>query len=153
MFTDHLGRAVVLQGGGGGDRTGADRLVRVRAVPLLLLLAPGGPAARALAAAGRLALGHYLIQSLVLARVFTGYGFGLYDRAGTAVVLVRRAPRYGARQRAERPPRGAARGVRYGPAGLPLRTVTLARRPGRAGSTCRGAPSQCPAAAGPPPVG
>ncbi|CAM5598408.1 hypothetical protein SGRIM119S_06425 [Streptomyces griseorubiginosus] len=44
-------------------------------------------AARVLAASGRMALTQYLAQSLVLALVFTGYGLGLYDRVGTAVVL------------------------------------------------------------------
>ncbi|MFF3326376.1 DUF418 domain-containing protein [Streptomyces sp. NPDC002889] len=40
-----------------------------------------------LAPAGRMSLTNYLTQSLVLALVFTGYGLGLYDRVGTAVVL------------------------------------------------------------------
>ncbi|WP_331751310.1 DUF418 domain-containing protein (plasmid) [Streptomyces globisporus] len=38
--------------------------------------------------AGRMALTHYLCQSLVLCLVFTGYGLGLYGRVGGAVALV-----------------------------------------------------------------
>lgn len=34
-------------------------------------------------------ISQYLSQSLVLALVFTGYGFGLYDRVGTVVALGR----------------------------------------------------------------
>jgi uncharacterized protein len=92
-----------------------------------------------------MALSHYLTQSLVLACVFTGYGFGLYDRVGTAVVLAGCVPLYGLQ---------LALGtwlmnrVRYGPAELALRTVTLARCPGRA-PACSGSRQ---AADGPLPV-
>ncbi|WP_431981179.1 DUF418 domain-containing protein [Streptomyces qinglanensis] len=41
----------------------------------------------ALAAAGRLALTHYLTQSLAMALVFTGYGLALYGRVGLVLVL------------------------------------------------------------------
>lgn len=58
----------------------------------------GGPgAADVLAAAGRMALSHYLTRSLVLACVFTGYGFGLYDRVGMAVVFCGCVALYAAR--------------------------------------------------------
>lgn len=43
-----------------------------------------GPTARALAAAGRLSLSHYLTQSLVLAALFYGCGLGLWGRVGIA---------------------------------------------------------------------
>ncbi|MFD9326766.1 DUF418 domain-containing protein [Streptomyces sp. NPDC060065] len=84
-------------------------------------------AAGVLAASGRMALTHYLTQSLVLACVFTGYGFGLYDRVGTAVVLAGCVVLYSVQLAL-----GAwlMERVRYGPLELLLRTVTLARRPG-----------------------
>jgi uncharacterized protein len=43
-----------------------------------------GPITRALAAAGRLSLSHYLTQSLVLSALFYGYGLGLWGRVGIA---------------------------------------------------------------------
>lgn len=94
---------------------------------LLLLLELCRPAAaRVLAAAGRLALSHYLAQSLVLSFVFTGYGFALYDRAGTLAVLAGCVVLYAVQLAA-----GALlrRHLRYGPAEFVLRTVTWARRP------------------------
>ncbi|WP_328749940.1 DUF418 domain-containing protein [Streptomyces sp. NBC_00285] len=106
----------------------APALTASYACGLLLLLSAVRPAAaRVLAASGRMALTHYLTQSLVLALVFTGYGFGLYDRVGTAVVLAGCVMLYGAQ---------LALGVwlmgrvRYAPAELVLRTVTLGRSPG-----------------------
>ncbi|UIR17771.1 DUF418 domain-containing protein [Streptomyces spinosirectus] len=97
-----------------------------------LLLLVRGRAARVLAAAGRMSLTHYLTQSLVLALVFTGYGLGLYDRAGTAAVIAGCLLLYGLQLAAG----GAvAARVRYGPAELLLRTVTSARRPAPSGSS------------------
>ncbi|MDT0395114.1 DUF418 domain-containing protein [Streptomyces edwardsiae] len=84
-------------------------------------------AAGALAAAGRMALSHYLTQSLVLAWVFTGYGLNRYDRTGTVAVLAGCVVLYVLQLAAGARP--AAR-TRYGPAELVLRTVTLGRRPG-----------------------
>ncbi|MFE4701485.1 DUF418 domain-containing protein [Streptomyces sp. NPDC056738] len=96
---------------------------------VLLLAGARRPVAAVLAASGRMALSQYLTQSLVLACVFTGYGLGLYDRVGTAAVLAGCVLLYGAQLAL-----GALlmSRVRYGPAELVLRTVTLARRPGRA---------------------
>ncbi|WAZ25690.1 DUF418 domain-containing protein [Streptomyces cinnabarinus] len=93
---------------------------------LLLLDAVRPTAAHLLAAAGRMALTHYLTQSLVLACVFTGYGLGLYDRVGPATVLAGCVLLYGAQLTV-----GAQlmSRVRYGPVELLLRTVTLAGRP------------------------
>ncbi|WP_405863174.1 DUF418 domain-containing protein [Streptomyces sp. NBC_01515] len=115
----------------------APALTASYACGLLLLVGALRPAAgRVLAASGRMALTHYLSQSLVLAFVFTGYGFGLYDRVGTAVVLAGCLVLYGAQ---------LALGVwlmgrvRYAPAELVLRTVTLWRRPGS-----RPSPRRCP---------
>ncbi|MGW4733829.1 DUF418 domain-containing protein [Streptomyces shenzhenensis] len=88
---------------------------------LLVLDAVRPAAARVLAAAGRMALTHYLGQSLVLAFVFTGYGLGLYDRLGTAVVLLGCVLLYAAQLAAGA--RLMAR-TRYGPAELLLRAVT-----------------------------
>ncbi|MFF3415096.1 DUF418 domain-containing protein [Streptomyces sp. NPDC002698] len=112
---------------------------------VLLLAGAMRPAAGVLAASGRMALSHYLAQSLVLACVFTGYGFGLYDRVGTAVVLAGCVVLYGLQLAL-----GARlmNRVRYGPAELVLRTVTLARCPGRA-PAC---PGSHPAGAEPRPV-
>ncbi|MFJ4889310.1 DUF418 domain-containing protein [Streptomyces sp. NPDC088788] len=107
----------------------APALTASYACGVLLLADAVSPAADVLAAAGRMALSHYLTQSLVLACVFTGYGLGLYDRVGTAAVLAGCVLLYGLQ---------LAYGYwlmgryRYGPAELVLRTVTLARRPGRA---------------------
>lgn len=89
---------------------------------LLLLLGHRNTrrAATWLAASGRMALTHYLTQSLVLAFVFTGYGLGLYDRVGTATVVAGCFLLYGVQ---------LALGTwlmarrRYGPAELLLRTV------------------------------
>ncbi|MFJ4534669.1 DUF418 domain-containing protein [Streptomyces tibetensis] len=98
----------------------------------LLLLLTGRTGTRrpavagVLAAAGRMALTHYLTQSLVLACVFSGYGPGLYDRAGTVTVLIGCVLLYavqlalGARLSTR---------TRYGPAEWVLRAVTSARRP------------------------
>ncbi|MGW7195501.1 DUF418 domain-containing protein [Streptomyces chryseus] len=55
---------------------------------LLWFGTPGGArAAGILAPAGRMALTHYLTQSLVMALIFTGYGLGLYGRLGIAAPL------------------------------------------------------------------
>ncbi|MFF1303129.1 DUF418 domain-containing protein [Streptomyces sp. NPDC058307] len=127
----------------------APALTASYACGLLLLLSVVHPAAtRVLAASGRMALTHYLTQSLVLALVFTGYGFGLYDRVGTAVVLGGCVMLYGAQ---------LAFGawlmdrVRYAPAELALRRVTPTRCPG--GSARRSpSPRSAPAADEPPRV-
>ncbi|NEB67384.1 DUF418 domain-containing protein [Streptomyces fulvissimus] len=47
----------------------------------------GARLAARLAPAGRMALTNYLVQSLVMALVFTGYGAALYGRVGAAAVL------------------------------------------------------------------
>ncbi|MEU9736036.1 DUF418 domain-containing protein [Streptomyces sp. NPDC048002] len=105
----------------------APALTAAYACGLLLLLDALGPAAaRPLAAAGRLALTHYLTQSLVLACVLTGYGPGLYDRVGTAALLAGCVVLYGTQLALSA--RLAGR-VRYGPAEWLLRTVTGAGRP------------------------
>nr|WP_237519367.1 DUF418 domain-containing protein [Streptomyces sp. HUCO-GS316] len=100
-----------------------------------LLLLVRGRAADVLAAAGRMALTHYLTQSLVLALVFTGYGLALYDRTGTAAVVAGCLVLYGLQLAVGHalPAR-----VRYGPAELLLRTVTRARRPGPEGPASPG---------------
>ena len=115
----------------------APALTASYACGLLLLTGARRPAAgRVLAASGRMALTQYLSQSLVLALVFTGYGLGLYDRVGTAVVLAGCVVLYGAQLALG----GRLMGrVRYAPAELVLRTVTLWRRPGS-----RPSPRRCP---------
>ncbi|MFJ4634052.1 DUF418 domain-containing protein [Streptomyces sp. NPDC088847] len=96
---------------------------------VLLLANRVGLAVDILAASGRMALSHYLTQSLVLACVFTGYGLGLYDRVGTAAVIAGCGMLYGLQ---------LAYGawlmsrIRYAPVELFLRTVTLGQRPDRA---------------------
>lgn len=121
----------------------APALTASYACGLLLLLSVVRPAAaRVLAASGRMALTHYLTQSLVLAFVFTGYGFGLYDRVGTAVVLAGCVMLYGAQLAFGAWLMGR---VRYAPAELVLRRVTPARCPG--GSARRSpSPGSAPAA-------
>lgn len=97
---------------------------------LLLFLRVGNvvpAAAGALAAAGRMALSHYLTQSLVLAWVFSGYGAALHDRVGTVAVLTGCVLLYAAQLALGA--RLSAR-VRYGPAEQVLRAVTLGRRQG-----------------------
>ncbi|MCF3136849.1 DUF418 domain-containing protein [Streptomyces olivochromogenes] len=112
----------------------APALTASYACGLLLLLDAARPAtAGLLAASGRMALTHYLTQSLVLACVFTGYGLGLYDRVGTAAVLAGCVLLYGAQLALGK---ALMRRVRYGPAELLLRTVTLARCPRRRPVTC-----------------
>jgi uncharacterized protein len=110
----------------------APALTTSYACGLLLLLTrrseAGVPAAAGvLAAAGRMALSHYLTQSLVLAWVFSGYGLGLYDRAGTVAVLAGCVLLYAAQLALGA--RLSAR-TRYGPAERALRAVTLGRCPG-----------------------
>ncbi|MEU3892002.1 DUF418 domain-containing protein [Streptomyces sp. NPDC029041] len=84
------------------------------------------PAAAGVLAAGRMALSHYLTQSLVLAWVFSGYGLGLYGRAGTVAVLAGCVLLYAVQLAL-----GAwlAARTRYGPAEHLLRAVTRGRRP------------------------
>lgn len=48
----------------------------------------GGPVVRALAAAGRLSLTHYITQSLVFALLFYGYGLGLWGELGAASAML-----------------------------------------------------------------
>ncbi|MFJ6570693.1 DUF418 domain-containing protein [Streptomyces sp. NPDC091292] len=113
---------------------------------LLLLLHPRGRAAAVLAAAGRMALTHYLTQSLVLALVFTGYGLGLYDRVGAAAVLAGCVVLYGVQLAVGA--RLMAR-TRYGPAELVLRTLTSGRRPGRDTASPAAHPEAVPPSDGP----
>ncbi|MEU8789819.1 DUF418 domain-containing protein [Streptomyces sp. NPDC048643] len=107
----------------------APALTASYACGVLLLADAVRPAADVLAASGRMALSHYLTQSLVLACVFTGYGLGLYDRVGSAAVLAGCVLLYGLQLTYGS---WLMSRFRYGPAELVLRTVTLARRPGRA---------------------
>ncbi|GAA2066194.1 DUF418 domain-containing protein [Streptomyces albiaxialis] len=93
---------------------------------LLLRTRPGRRIAGALTAAGRLALTHYLTQSLVLALVFTGYGLARYGGHGTAAVTAGCLVLYAGQLAAGRL---LIRRYRYGPAEWLLRTATLARRP------------------------
>ena len=48
----------------------------------------GGRIVRALAAAGRLSLTHYLGQSMVFAALFYGYGFGLWGKLGASTAML-----------------------------------------------------------------
>ena len=100
---------------GGGVRGRRGRAVR------------GGRWAGALLApAGRMALSHYLAQSLVMALVFTGYGAGYYGRFGTAAVVAGCFGLYAAQLAISG---WQARRFRYGPAEWLLRAATLARKP------------------------
>lgn len=81
-----------------------------------------------LAPAGRMALTNYLLQSAVLAFVFTGYGFALYGRVGPGVLALGCLVLYGTQLLVAR--HVMAR-TRYGPAELLLRRITR-------GSSARG---------------
>ncbi|MET8061122.1 DUF418 domain-containing protein [Streptomyces microflavus] len=86
----------------------------------------GARLAARLAPAGRMALTNYLVQSLVMALVFTGYGAALYGRVGAAAVLGGALIFYGCQLAA------SARLMerhRLGPVERLLRTVTLWGRP------------------------
>lgn len=89
----------------------------------------GARVASWLAPAGRMALTNYLLQSLVMALVFTGYGLGLYGRTGNAAAVSGGLVLYltqlfvSAR---------LMRHCRYGPVEWVLRAVTVAGRPGHA---------------------
>ncbi|MFD3698799.1 DUF418 domain-containing protein [Streptomyces sp. NPDC058646] len=96
------------------------------AMLLLMRTARGARIAALLAPAGRMALTNYLSQSLVMALVFTGYGFALYDRLSPAVVVLGALVLYAAQLALSA--RLMAR-YRYGPAEWLLRAITLARLP------------------------
>ncbi|MFD8111404.1 DUF418 domain-containing protein [Streptomyces microflavus] len=86
----------------------------------------GARLAARLAPAGRMALTNYLVQSLVMALVFTGYGAALYGRVGAAAVLGGALLFYGCQLLV------SARLMerhRLGPVERLLRTVTLWGRP------------------------
>ncbi|MFE3762532.1 DUF418 domain-containing protein [Streptomyces sp. NPDC059104] len=93
---------------------------------LLLKSDRGARIAALLAPAGRMALTNYLSQSLVMALVFTAYGLALYDRLGSAVVVLGALVLY-ATQIALSAALMARH--RYGPAEWLLRAVTHARLP------------------------
>lgn len=59
----------------------------VAALLLVFRTARGGRLRAVLAPAGRMALSNYVLQSLVLALLFTGYGLGLVGRLGPLAVL------------------------------------------------------------------
>ncbi|MCP3819580.1 DUF418 domain-containing protein [Streptomyces sp. A3M-1-3] len=86
----------------------------------------GARAASWLAPAGRMALTNYLLQSLVMALVFTGYGFGLYGRAGAAAAVCGALAFYAAQLFLSA---RLMRRHRLGPVEWALRAVTLAGRP------------------------
>ncbi|MFJ5739303.1 DUF418 domain-containing protein [Streptomyces microflavus] len=86
----------------------------------------GARLAARLAPAGRMALTNYLVQSLVMALAFTGYGAALYGRVGAAAVLGGALLFYGCQLAA------SARLMerhRLGPVERLLRAVTLWGRP------------------------
>lgn len=106
----------------------APALTTAYACGLLLLLRtrPGRRVGPVLAGAGRLALTHYLTQSLVMAFVFTGYGLGWYGRYGTVSLVAGCFLLYAVQLAVSGP---LLRRFRYGPVEWLLRTATLARRP------------------------
>ncbi|MFI1397627.1 DUF418 domain-containing protein [Streptomyces sp. NPDC020681] len=98
----------------------------------LILLWFGTPRGALLAArlapAGRMALTNYLLQSLVMALVFTGYGLGLYGRVGAAAVVGGALVLYGAQLWASAV---LLRRHRLGPVEWLLRALTVAGRPSK----------------------
>ncbi|MEU0147676.1 DUF418 domain-containing protein [Streptomyces sp. NPDC006288] len=106
----------------------APALTAAYACGLLLLLRTrsGSRIAGVLASAGRLALTHYLTQSLVMALVFTGYGLAWYGRFGVATLMAGCLVLYAVQLAYSG---WLLRRFRYGPVEWLLRTATLARRP------------------------
>ncbi|GGX13286.1 DUF418 domain-containing protein [Streptomyces lomondensis] len=101
-------------------------------VLLLLLDSPWGDRIQRLfAPAGRLALTNYLGQSLIMMVVATAYGLSLYGRVGAAGVLVLAGAVYALQLALST---AWTRRFRHGPAEWLLRVITLAGRPGRAGT-------------------
>jgi uncharacterized protein len=88
--------------------------------------ARGQQLAAALAPAGRMALSNYLGQSLVLALVFTGYGFAAAGRLSPATVLVLCLALYAAQLGLSA---AWLRGHEYGPVEWLLRAATRLRWP------------------------
>ncbi|NUK02534.1 DUF418 domain-containing protein [Streptomyces lunaelactis] len=86
----------------------------------------GARTAARLAPAGRMALTNYLLQSLVMALVFTGYGLGLYGRVGTAATVCGALVLYGAQLWAGG---RLLRRCRLGPVEWVLRALTVGGRP------------------------
>ncbi|MCZ4555895.1 DUF418 domain-containing protein [Rhodococcus maanshanensis] len=93
---------------------------------MLFRTAPGRRIESALAPMGTIALTNYLLQSLVLGVLFTGYGFGLIDRMPPLAVLTA-VPAIFATQLVLS--RWWLRGHRYGPAEWALRAITIAGIP------------------------
>ncbi|MFJ2746341.1 DUF418 domain-containing protein [Streptomyces sp. NPDC087440] len=89
---------------------------------------PGRRVVAVLAPAGRMSLTNYLTQSLVMALVFTGYGFGLYGKLGVAVPVLMALVLYGVQLAVSGP---LMRRHRHGPVEWLLRVITLAGRPRR----------------------
>jgi uncharacterized protein len=94
---------------------------------LLLLRSPsGGRAVRLLAPAGRMALTNYLAQSVIMTVLATAYGLSLYDRIGTAALMVLVCAVFALQLAFSTL---WLRRFRYGPVEWLLRAVTLAGRP------------------------
>lgn len=55
---------------------------------ILLLISPGGPITRRVAAAGRMAFTNYLATSVVMCLVFYGYGLGLFGHVSRATAYL-----------------------------------------------------------------
>lgn len=98
----------------------------VVAALLLFQTVRGGRIERALASMGRIALTNYLLQSVVLGVLFTGYGLGLVDRLSPPVVLAVVPAVFLCQAGMSR---WWLRGHRYGPAEWVLRAATLAAVP------------------------
>lgn len=98
----------------------------VVAALLLFRTVRGGRIEWALASMGRIALTNYLLQSVVLGVLFTGYGLGLVDRLSPLVVLAVVPVVFLCQAEMSR---WWLRGHRYGPAEWVLRAATLAAVP------------------------
>lgn len=97
------------------------------AAALLLFGRPAGKRVEnALAATGRMALSNYLLQSLLLGLLFTGYGLRLIDRLPPLAIMACVAPIYALQMLLSR--WWLAR-YRYGPGEWLLRAATLAALP------------------------
>ncbi|MFJ3671043.1 DUF418 domain-containing protein [Streptomyces sp. NPDC090106] len=119
-------RRVLLYLGQAVDVLTAPVLSAAYAAVLLSLLR--GRHAAALAPASRMTLSHYLLQSAVLAFVFTGYGLACYGTVGPAALACGCAVLWAAQLALSA---GPLAHVRHGPAEVLLRRITGGRPPAR----------------------
>ncbi|HEX4817447.1 MAG TPA: DUF418 domain-containing protein [Nonomuraea sp.] len=108
------------------DLVTAPLLAAAYAATFLRLLPRVPRLARALAAPGRMALSHYLAQSLICALIFTGYGLALVDRVSPPAEVLVAVAIFTVQVVVSR---HWLKSHRYGPVEWLLRCLTYWRRP------------------------